>query len=99
MYAVFLKALKLQRSRKYDNILFMERLKVLKIFNSKIEAEIAKSFLASNNIESWIFADDAGNMYPSQDFVNGVRLMVGKNDFATASMLLNNMDLDVETEE
>jgi hypothetical protein len=75
----------------------MENLKILKIFNTIIEAEIAKSFLASNNIKSWIFADDAGNMYPSQDIVNGVRLMVGKDDAGTAAALLDSMEEDVET--
>jgi hypothetical protein len=77
----------------------MENLKLLKIFNSIIEAEIAKSFLTGNNIESWIFADDAGNMYPSQDIVNGVKLMVGKNDFDDARALLDCMEKDVETGE
>ena len=77
----------------------MENLKPLKIFNSIIEAEIAKSFLSSNNIESWIFADDAGNMYPSQDIVNGVRLMVGKDDYDNARALLDSMERDMETGE
>ncbi len=77
----------------------MENLKLLKIFNSMIEAEIAKSFLSSNNIRSWIFADDAGNMYPSQDIVNGVKLMVGKDDFGDACALLDSMEKDMETGE
>lgn len=70
----------------------MENLKQLKIFSSTIEAEIAKSFLAGSNIESWIFADDAGSMYPSQDMVNGVRLMVGEKDFDDARALLDSME-------
>ncbi len=70
----------------------MENLKLLRIFNSTIEAEIAKSFLSSNNIKSWIFADDAGSMYPSQDIVNGVKLMVAIRDFEDASALLDSME-------
>ena len=70
----------------------MENLKLLKIFSSTIEAEIAKSFLMSNNIRSWIFADDAGNMYPSQDIVNGVKLMVPKDEFDDARALLDSME-------
>ena len=70
----------------------MENLKLLKIFSSTIEAEIAKSFLMSNNIRSWIFADDAGNMYPSQDIVNGVKLMVTKDEFDDARALLDSME-------
>lgn len=66
----------------------MEKLKILKIFNSRIEADIAKSYLKSNNINSFIFADDAGNMYPSQDIVSGVRLLVSEEDYEWAKKLL-----------
>lgn len=75
----------------------MENLKLLKIFNSIIEAEIAKSFLASNNIKARIFVDDAGSMYPSQDIVNGVRLLVKKSDFDTAFALLESMEQGEKT--
>ena len=73
---------------KYDIIFNVEKLKILKIFNSRIEADIAKSYLKSNNINSFIFADDAGNMYPSQDIVSGVRLLVIEEDYEWAKKLL-----------
>jgi hypothetical protein len=73
---------------KYDIIFNVEKLKILKIFNSRIEADIAKSYLKSNNINSFIFADDAGNMYPSQDIVSGVRLLVSEEDYEWAKKLL-----------
>ncbi len=75
----------------------MKRLRLLKIFNSNIEAEIARSFLESSDIKSFIISDDAGSMYPSQGFVNGVRLMVDQKDLPTASGLLNELENNVET--
>ena len=66
----------------------MENLTTLKIFNSRIEAEVLRSLLESSGIKSWILSDDAGSMYPSQASINGVRLMVRDEDFKTASGLL-----------
>ena len=66
----------------------MENLTTLKIFNSRIEAEVLRSLLESSGIKSWILSDDAGSMYPSQASINGVRLMVRNEDFKTASELL-----------
>ena len=66
----------------------MENLATLKIFNTRIEAEVLRSLLESSGIKSWILSDDAGSMYPSQASINGVRLMVRDEDFKTASELL-----------
>ena len=66
----------------------MENLTTLKIFNTRIEAEVLRSLLESSGIKSWILTDDAGSMYPSQASINGVRLMVRDEDFKTASELL-----------
>lgn len=66
----------------------MENLTTLKIFNTRIEAEVLRSLLESSGIKSWILSDDAGSMYPSQANINGVRLMVRDEDFKTASELL-----------
>lgn len=70
----------------------MENLTTLKIFNKRIEAEVIRSLLESNGIKSWILSDDAGNMYPSQAIINGVRLMVRNEDFNTAEELLSGME-------
>ena len=72
----------------------MSDLKILKIFGSRIEAEIARGFLQSNDVNTIIISDDAGSMYPPQDFVNGVRLMVGKNDFREAGKLLDSLEVE-----
>ncbi len=74
----------------------MSDLKILKIFGSRIEAEIAKGFLQSNNINSAIISDDAGSMYPAQDIVCGVRLMVGEKDFRNAKELLDALEFETE---
>ena len=66
----------------------MENLTTLKIYNSRIEAEVLKSLLESSGIKSWILSDDAGSMYPAQASINGVRLMVRDEDFKTAIELL-----------
>jgi hypothetical protein len=74
----------------------MSDLKILKIFGSRIEAEIAKGFLQSNDINSIIISDDAGSMYPAQDIVSGVRLMVGEKDFRNAKELLDALEFETE---
>jgi hypothetical protein len=66
----------------------LDSLTTLKIFNTRIEAEVLRSLLESSGIQSWILSDDAGSMYPAQASVNGVRLMVRDEDFKTASDLL-----------
>jgi len=66
----------------------LENLTTLKIFNTRIEAEVLRSLLESSGIKSWILSDDAGSMYPSQASINGVRVMVRNEDFKTASGLL-----------
>ena len=65
----------------------MENLTTLKIFNTRIEAEVLRSLLESSGIKSWILSDDAGSMYPAQASINGVRLMVRDEDLKTASEL------------
>ncbi|OQA23103.1 MAG: hypothetical protein BWY60_00064 [Actinobacteria bacterium ADurb.Bin346] len=80
----------------YDIIIYMKNLKKIKTLTSKIEAEIAKGFLQSNGIDSFIFADDAGDMYPAQDLVYGVSLMVNKCDFRKAKELLDALEFETE---
>ncbi|MGM0368061.1 MAG: putative signal transducing protein [Actinomycetota bacterium] len=67
--------------------------KTVKIFNSRLEAELAKSYLKGNGIESFIFSDDAGQMYPSQQIANGVTLSVEEKDEEIAKKLLVKKDL------
>ena len=73
----------------YDN------LKLLKTFNSRIEAELAKSFLESNGIKSMILADDVGEMYPAASVYWGVKLFVNEKDFEIADKLINESYKDI----
>ena len=69
-----------------------EKIKLLKTFSSRIEAELAKSFLESNGIKSMISADDAGEMYPAASIYWGVKLLVNENKFEIANNLINNLE-------
>lgn len=66
----------------------MDDLIPIKIFLSKIEAEIAKSYLASEGINAFLQSDDVGSMYPSTQSVSGVRLFVKAADAQRAKEML-----------
>jgi hypothetical protein len=61
------------------------KLVVVKSFNSRIEAEIAKGVLEVNGIDSLIAADDEGGLmaYPFT-LIKGVRLQVVERDLDKA---------------
>jgi hypothetical protein len=48
----------------------------IRVFGSRIEAEMAKGLLESFGVPSWIAADDAGGLYPFMLSGTGVGLMV-----------------------
>jgi len=60
----------------------------IKTFTSRVEAELVKGFLKANGIESYIKADDAGEMYPQFDRTAGVKLLVAQTDRRQAAKLL-----------
>jgi hypothetical protein len=72
-----------------------DNVKLLKTFNSRIEAELAKSFLESSGIKSMILADDAGEMYPAASVYWGVKLFVNEKDFEIADKLINESYKDI----
>lgn len=63
--------------------------KVVKIFNTRIEAELAKGLLDSQGIGAFIMADDTGGMspFPFQPNSSGVKLIV-KNEYAQLAKTL-----------
>ena len=65
-----------------------DSMKLLKSFNNRIDAELAKSFLKSGGIKSLILADDVGEMYPAASVYWGVKLFVNDKDFEVASNLI-----------
>ena len=60
----------------------------VKIFNSRLEAEIVRGNLKANGIESMVSADDGGGIRPELAFALGVRLMIKKEDEARALKIL-----------
>jgi hypothetical protein len=71
--------------KKVDNIV------LLKTFPNRITAEIAKSALEAQRIESYIDADDAGGMYPFplSGHTKGARLFIKKTDEKRAGLALD----------
>lgn len=70
----------------------MEKLVIVKIFGSRIQAEVAKSYLDSFGIKTMIFSDDAGQTIASLQTVRGVKLMADKKDLQKATSLLDEKD-------
>lgn len=65
-------------------------LKNVKTYQTRSEAEVAKSLLDANNISAIVSADDEGGMapFPLQVSPTGVKLMVSEKDFEKAAQLL-----------
>jgi len=74
----------------------MDRLSVVKVFNSRIEAEIAKSYLESFCIKTEIFSDDAGQSIASLQSIRGVKLLTNRKDLQKARRLLDKKNLSNE---
>lgn len=58
-------------------------------YASELEAEMAKSQLEAEGIESWILKDDAGGMQPQLQITQGVRLFVDEKDVEEALGILD----------
>jgi len=70
----------------------------VKIFTSRFEAEIAKGVLDVSNIKSFITADDEGGAYPypMSPTTTGVKLLVQKDNYKEARMLLDDKSGDIQ---
>ncbi len=67
----------------------MDDLVVVKHFPTKIEAEIAQSYLKSNGIDALVRADDEGGMAGGFQFgAKGILLLVPSSDKERAQQLL-----------
>ena len=61
----------------------------LKTFNTEIEAELIKSYLESNNIQSFIFGNILANTYNLFNTTSGgVQLKVYESDLEKAQIIL-----------
>jgi len=68
----------------------MIKLEVIKVFASRIEAELARGYLESMEIKTRVVSDDADQLYPSLGVVKGVKLITSENNLEKARTLLEN---------
>jgi hypothetical protein len=66
----------------------MDTLVTVKKFGSRMEADLAKSYLESEGIASFISADDVGGVLPPT-IADAIELKVSLNDQQKAEALLN----------
>ncbi|MDD5621747.1 MAG: hypothetical protein WC549_06345 [Actinomycetota bacterium] len=74
----------------------MNKLPIVKVFNSRIEAEIARGYLESFGIETEILSDDAGQNYPSLQNIRGVKLLANRKNLKKAQELLDKKNVSDE---
>ena len=77
----------------------MDTFVVLREFGSRVEAEIVKELLASNDIEALVVSDDCSAVDPALQFGRGVQLLVLATDASEAQMLLAALPIDAEEHE
>lgn len=70
------------------------RLTLLEIFNSEIEADLTRERLEASGIEAYVSKDDAGGMRPDLQLTRGVRLLVVESEIETARKLLQPAGFD-----
>lgn len=66
----------------------MDSFVLIKVCDSRIQADLLKAYLEIEGIEVFIQADDAGGMLPPLD---GVSVFVHQNDFERAEQIINNI--------
>ncbi|WP_051283779.1 putative signal transducing protein [Desulforegula conservatrix] len=76
-----------------------ENLVTLRVFNSEVEAELAKGQLEGSGIPAYIFKDGCGNMYPNLQLARGIELKVQAVDESQAQDILRVYTLNVVTDE
>jgi len=72
----------------------------IKVFTNHVEADLAKNFLAINEIEASTQADDVAGFYPGLTYSGGVKLLVEEKNRQKAIELLETTydadDTDIE---
>ncbi len=67
-------------------------MKVLRVFTSRMDADIAKGFLASCGIMAFVSSDDQGGLDPALRAQLGAKLSVSDNDFDQANLILTELE-------
>jgi len=70
----------------------MSKLEVIKVFASRMEAELARGYLEAMGIKTRVVSDDADQLYPSLGVVKGVKLITAEKDLEQARTLLDNKE-------
>jgi len=70
----------------------MSRLEVIKVFASRMEAELARGYLEAMGIKTRVVADDADQLYPSLGVVKGVKLITAEKNLEQARTLLDSKE-------
>ncbi len=71
----------------------MDKLVCIKVFESRMEAEMAQGVLAAEGIEARVLSDDAGGVYPAILLgTGGAKLMVNQAAVGEAMELLEALD-------
>ena len=70
----------------------MKKIEVIKVFGSRIEAEIAKGYLETMGIKTRVVSDDADQLYPSLGIVRGVKLITAGKNLEEAKILLDSKE-------
>ena len=68
----------------------MSKLEVIKVFASRIDAEIARGYLENMGIKTRVVSDDADQLYPSLGVIRGVKLITIEKNLEKARTLLEN---------
>lgn len=78
----------------------MNKLVCVKVFDLRMEAEMARGFLDANGIKARVISDDVGGTNPSLLLgTGGARLMVQAADVDEAEKLLEALDSEADIEE
>ncbi|MEE8324177.1 MAG: DUF2007 domain-containing protein [Candidatus Humimicrobiaceae bacterium] len=70
----------------------MSKLEVIKVFASRIDAEIARGYLENMGIKTRVVSDDADQLYPSLGIVRGVKLITIEKNLEKARTLLESSE-------
>ena len=64
----------------------------VKTFNNRVEAEMAKGVLESEEIDAIIETDDLGGLQPGMTFTRGAKLMVKEESAEAARSILKSIE-------
>lgn len=73
--------------------LALDKTTVVTTFASRMDAEVAREYLAGMEIEAFVSADDAGGMHPQLQQLHGVKLVVMDTQAEKAYALLHDAKL------